>query len=99
EPEYQRVIVRDRYRATDRGLYRVKVDTANRRELWTELLPVRVRLASRIVEDLADGSEPAMTHVDLIASRGDEEHMLRSVDRRRWESCGWVSELPWPCTY
>lgn len=97
DPEPERVFLRDDFRATDHGLYKVKRE--GRRELWSELLPVRVQMASRIVEDLCDGAQPTMTHVDLMASRDGEAHTLESVDRQRWESCSWVAELPWPATY
>lgn len=97
DPERVRVILRDDFRATDRGLYKVKIDGG--RELWSELLQARVRLAARVVEDLADGARPQMTHVDLVTSRDGEEHTLEAVDRDAWESCAWVSELPWSSTF
>lgn len=97
EPGWQTVLVRPEYEARADGLFQVKYEVRDGRKTrkLTEVLPYRVRVTNRLQEVFVDESEPEVTHYDLVASHAGEEVVLKGVSRRRWDSCSWVSELPW----
>jgi hypothetical protein len=101
DPKWKRVEIRDHFEARPNGLFKVnyKVTETERLVQAKELLPVAVRMSARMTLDVGDGEQPELSHVDLIVSRDGVDHEMRSIDRRRWESCSWVGEMPWPATY
>ncbi|MFK4091105.1 hypothetical protein ACI2LF_43770 [Kribbella sp. NPDC020789] len=102
DPKWVRKEIRDQFEAGPDGMFKLtyKVQEGERFVFAKELLPAHVRLTARMALDLGDGAPAELTAVDLAVSRsGEEEHILESIDRRRWESCSWVSELPWPAEF
>lgn len=99
EPEWRHVVVRDRFEATEDGLFKLKLDPEAELVTHTELLPVKVTLARRIREDQGDGEDPEVTHVDLVAERHGESVELRKVKRETYEKCAWVLNLPWAAPF
>ena len=94
-----RVIVRDEFELTPKGVFKVKrqTDQATGQQtiIMTPVLSGPVRVTGRYAEDLGDDAPREMTHVDLLGERGDETHVLEGVELKRWESCSWVNDFPW----
>lgn len=85
----------DRFENDERGIFHVKIDRDKRLVNKRGLLRVGVRRTARILEHLPDGSDPVLTHMDLVAFREGEEHVIKGLPVKRWETCEWIEELPW----